>query len=112
VSYDISLHATVDLGGPEPHEFCATDIGNYTSNVSGMWTEALGHRLGDLKDKTAGDCIDALKQAVDAMEADPAKYRAMNPANGWGDYEGALDYLRRLWVACASYPKATIWISH
>ena len=29
-----------------------------------------------------------------------------------GDYEGALDYLRRLRDACTAHPKAEIYISH
>jgi hypothetical protein len=112
VSYDISLYITVDTGGAEPHKFYPADIGNYTGNVSGMWTEALGYCLADLEDKTAGDYIDDLNRAVADMEANPAKYEAMNPANGWGNYNGALDYLRRLRDACTAHAKATIYISH
>ncbi|MFE4857323.1 hypothetical protein [Streptomyces sp. NPDC056670] len=110
MSYDISLRVTVDVGGPEPAEFCPADIGNYTSNVSPLWSEALGRRLADLKDANAGDSLPALKRAVAAMEADPDKYRPMNPKNGWGDYEGALQYLRELRNACTAYPNATIHI--
>lgn len=112
MSYDISLYMQVDIGGPEPIDYCAASIGNYTSNVSGMWTDALGYRLADLKGRTAGDCIDDLRRAVADMEARPDHYRAMNPPNGWGDYEGALDYLRQLHDACCAHPKAEIYISH
>jgi hypothetical protein len=77
-----------------------------------MWTQALGHRLADLNETNAGQSLPTLQRAVTAMEADPEKYQAMNPANGWGDYEGALDYLRKLRDACAAYPNATIHISH
>ncbi|RKN61884.1 hypothetical protein D7231_31930 [Streptomyces klenkii] len=112
MSYDISLWMKVDTGGPEPVEIELADIGNYTSNVGRMWVDALGHRLADLKDRTARDCIDALTRAVAAMESDPAKYEAMNPPNGWGDYDGALNYLRRLRDACLAHPNATVHISH
>ncbi|WP_406227412.1 hypothetical protein [Streptomyces anthocyanicus] len=112
MSYDVALYLQVDTGGPEPIDYCAADIGNYTSNVSRMWDEALGHRLADLHGQNAGDSADVLKQAVADMEARPDHYRAMNPANGWGDYEGALDYLRRLMIACCAHPKAEICISH
>ncbi|MDR3080970.1 MAG: hypothetical protein LBV60_08580 [Streptomyces sp.] len=110
MSYDISLRMTVDVGDPEPVEFCPADIGNYTSNCHPMWTDALGHSLSDLKNANAGDSLPALQKAVAAMEADPARYRAMNPKNGWGNYEGALDYLRELRNACAAFPDATIHI--
>jgi hypothetical protein len=111
VSYDIALYLQVDTGGPEPIDYCAADIGNYTSNVSGMWTEALGHRLADLHGRTAGDSITSLRNAIADMETRPDHYRAMNPPNGWGDYEGALDYLRQLHTACCAHPKADIHIS-
>jgi hypothetical protein len=44
------------------------------------------------------------------MEADPEKYRAMNPENRWGDYEGAMGYLRRLAEACAANPRCVIGV--
>jgi hypothetical protein len=102
----------VDTGGPEPLYVQLAEVGNYTSNVSAMWCKALGHPLGDLAEKNAGESLPALQRAVAAMEADPGSYEAMNPPNGWGNYEGTLDYLRRLRDACAEHPKATIRISH
>lgn len=112
MSYNISLYMSVDTGGSLPVEVELADIGNYTSNVSGMWTEALGYRLADLKGKAARDCIPDLQRAVADMIADPGRYEAMNPPNGWGSYDGALDYLRRLRDACIAHPKASIYISH
>ncbi|MFJ4808526.1 hypothetical protein [Streptomyces longwoodensis] len=112
MSYDIALYLKVDTGRPEPIDYCAANIGNYTANVSGMWADALGYWLADLNGRTAGDCIDDLKRAVDDMEQRPHHYRAMNPANGWGNYEGALEYLRELLIACCAHPKAEIHISH
>ncbi|MDK1473650.1 hypothetical protein QNO07_09480 [Streptomyces sp. 549] len=111
MSYDISLHLTVDTGGPQPHE-AGFDVGNYTSNVARMWNRALGYRLADLHDRIAGDALRDLQRAVAAMEADPDVYRRMEPSNGWGDYEGALACLTRLRNQCATVPKARIYISH
>lgn len=111
MSYDISLHAYVTTGGPELTEVCVTEVGNYTSNVSPMWAEALGHRLRDLHGRRAGDVLDALRVAVTAMETNPDEYRALNPENGWGSYDGALSYLRDLRDACAMHPNAQIYIS-
>ncbi|WP_329114521.1 hypothetical protein [Streptomyces sp. NBC_01353] len=112
MSYDISLHLQIDTGGPELVDYCADDIGNYTANVSGMWQEALGRRLADYHGMTAADAQADLVRAVRDMTTDAAKYEAMNPPNGWGDYEGALDYLTRLRNACLAHPKARIRISH
>ncbi|MFE2469763.1 hypothetical protein [Streptomyces mirabilis] len=112
MSYWISVYTNVDTGGPEPVRVELADIGNYTSNVHPMWSEALGCSLSDFKESSAEDALENLQRAVAAMEADRARYEAMNPTNGWGNYEGALDYLRRLRDACASHPKATIHITH
>lgn len=112
MSYDICLEMAVDTGNPEPHRIYPADIGNYTGNVSGMWDDALGYRLADLHGKTAGDHQADLQLAVDDMAFRAGHYQAMNPANGWGSYEGALAYLTKLRDACMDHPKATIRVSH
>lgn len=112
MSYDISLYLDVDTGGPEPLTVCVATIGNYTVNVARMWSDALGHSLGDLKDKNAGDSLSALTAAVGKLRADPERYRALEPSNGWGDYDGAVAYLAKLRDACAAHPKASIHIWH
>jgi len=108
VSYDIYLE--VDTGA----EDLATvvEIGNYTSNVAGMWARALGRRLYELGGMNAADALPLLEAAVCAMRADPDGYRELDPANGWGRYEGALEYLDRLRGACARHPKTQIRVSH
>ena len=60
MSYDIWLE--IDTGGSELKE--VADIGNMTSNVSGMWYDALGHNLGDYHGKACADVIEPLQKAV------------------------------------------------
>lgn len=108
MSYD--LYLLIDTGGE--HLTCVVELGNYTSNVGGMWAEALGYRLGDLDGRNAADVIPDVTRAVKCMEADPAKYEAMNPDNGWGSYSGALAYLRSLLEGCIEHPKTQISVSH
>ncbi|NUR38796.1 MAG: hypothetical protein HOV73_01750 [Streptomyces sp.] len=112
MSYDIDLYATIDTGHADgPMTITIAEVGNYTSNVSGMWADAIGHRLFELNGRTAGDALEQLTEAVARMRATPDHYRAMEPANGWGNYDGALQYLDRLRDACESHPKTTIRIS-
>lgn len=88
------------------------EIGNYTSNVAPMWRDALGGtRLRDFSDAPCSEAAGTLADAVKRMEDNPDYYRAMNPPNGWGDYEGALGYLRDLADACAKHPRCRIRIS-
>lgn len=104
MSYDISME--IDTGGSEPAEVC--DVGNYTYNCGPMFFEALGVSLSSMDGRIAGEVADQLSLGVKNMIDDPAKYRAMNPENGWGDYEGALEYLLGIAKACREHPKATI----
>lgn len=107
MSYDIWLE--IDTGSGEP--VTAVEIGNYTSNVFPMWVDALnGTSLREYRGAPCSEAAGPLADGVKRMEADPDHYRAMNPKNGWGDYQGALDYLRRLAEACAQHPKCTIAI--
>jgi hypothetical protein len=94
----MSLHLalTIDTGGAEPAR--VWDGWNCTWNVTPMWRAALpsGQTLGVfLEGKTAAEALPDLRiavaaMAVAAMEDSPAKYRAMEPENGWGSYQGAL----------------------
>ncbi|MFD6149445.1 hypothetical protein [Streptomyces sp. NPDC060243] len=111
MSYDIHLEIDVDTGGPDPYRAYPADVGNYTSNVSGMWAEALGYPLANLDGRRAREHAAALQLAVDDMEYRKAHYQAMSPSNGWGGYDGALHYLRKLAQACTAHPNATIRIS-
>lgn len=97
------------------HHDEVVEIGNMTSNVSGMWYLALGGvSLSEYKDKQAKGCIADFERAVAHMD-DPenrSTYEAMNPKNGWGSFEGAKSYLSKLLNACREYPEAFIYISY
>jgi len=80
---------------------------------SGEWRTEQSTAQG-LRALDGAPCSEAggvIARAVERMEADPDTYRAMNPPNGWGDYEGALAFLRRLAEACAEHPRATVRVS-
>lgn len=113
MSYDGWL--VIDTGGDEPAT--VAELGNCTSNVAPMWRRALHEagediRLRDTEGRTAGEVLPLLRRAVTHMEGHPGVYKAMNPANGWGDYEGALNYLRGVAELCQRHPKTTLrwWV--
>lgn len=114
MSYDIELLVYTAITGQDGESESVTvyDVGNYTSNVAPMWSAALGRSLGDLHGRSAGACVVWLTSAVKDMKREPDKYKAMNPKNGWGDYEGALAYLENLLHACKILPNTTVWIDH
>ena len=105
MSYDVSLY--IDTGNAE------VEVGwwNYTTNCAPMWRHA-GADLADMKNKTAGEVAPIIAAAVQRMRDDPDTYRAMNPPNGWGDYDSCLKFLAEVAEACATHHKATVHVSH
>lgn len=104
MSYDISLTEKQWVDAE------VADIGNYTSNVSQMYVKAIGKALSEFDGLMAKDAIHMLKEGVAEMRDNPDEFKKLNPINGWGDYEGALDYLRNFLQECEKNPSATIKI--
>lgn len=52
-----------------------------------------------------------LRAGLEAMRADREGFKELNPANGWGTYEGALRFLEACATAFTEYPNATIEVS-
>ena len=110
MSYDCYME--IDTGGK--YRATVADIGNMTSNVSPMWTKAIGRRLSECEGMTGADLAPLLEAAIADMD-DPSRrreYEALSPANGWGSVLGARDYLYDILVACREHPKAVFHASH
>lgn len=86
---------------------------NYTYNVSDMFYDALpcSDGIRGLNGAKGKDCIKLLEHAIHMMTTYPDKYKAMNPENGWGSYEGALGLLNKLKTWCEKYPEAYMVVS-
>lgn len=109
MSYDIDLKINTGID-----YYCVCDVGNYTSNVHRIWEFGLGHPLSELKETIAQDAIPLLEIAI-ARLTDPANFlhlKTMEPKNGWGNLEGATDYLKKLLQGCKQHPATTIKIYH
>ena len=103
MSYDVSV--TVDAGGPE--RISVGESLNMTYNVAPMFRLALGGQ--GIKD--LGECSSAIPRlltGINAMLSQPETYRALNPANGWGDYEGTLRFLQQLLAQCQAAPEGRV----
>lgn len=105
MSYDVHLEA--DLGGSEPVRVGHLDA-NYTWNVCPMFVAASGCSPNDWDGKPASEVRETCCQILAAFNADPATYRAMNPANGWGNFEGARNFIQKIADACELAPRATV----
>lgn len=106
MSYDISL--SINTGRRMTQ---IVDVGDPTYNLSEIFYRALGRDLTDLDGWRAQEVIELLQAAVKRMRDDMPSYKAMNPPNGWGTAEGALETLVKFAEACESHPLATVEIS-
>ncbi len=98
---------------------------NYTHNVNRMigaalegedmqsyWAKHLGPCWFDLIDKkTCKEAQPIFDRIVTEFEADPEKYEAFNPDNGWGSYKTLLPVLKDIQKASREHPSATWHVS-
>ena|SRR5688572_3708666 len=104
---------------------CGDDIGccewNYTHNTNGMISAVLenagyeleshwliGHMgkswfkvLNGLDGQKGAELLTLI---IDGLEADPERFEAMNPANGWGSYDTLLPILKKMLAASIEHP--------
>lgn len=81
---------------------------NYTYNVQPMTARAGLPSLNRLDGVPAVVAALALDRVIDRMASDPVMYREMNPANGWGDYDGFLGRLMSLAEHLRDNPEVTV----
>ena len=122
MSLDITLYDAPEpvecshcgVTSPKAHEIFSINI---THNLGGMAGAAGLYSVLWRPDemtppvKVARDAIPFLESGLNELKSNPGKYRAMNPKNGWGNYE-ALEGTATLYLkACMDYPDAEISVS-
>lgn len=91
---------------PEPIKLCETI--NVTYNLGKMLRAAGFPPWDALIGAPASEAGGMLQSVADELVRAPDKYRKFNPPNGWGNYEGALEFVTRFAAECALNPEATI----
>lgn len=89
MSWDIS---TIDANGVEDNEL------NITYNLSGMLAEAGFEGWASLAGRPAHEVAVEMLDLLNDMALEPQRWRAMNPPNGWGDYDRCLQGRVRDWA--------------
>lgn len=88
---------------------------NITHNLNKMAGEAgiYKHlwRPDEIGISKASQLIEPLTKGLQLLQSDPDRFRQFNPANGWGDYEGLVQFVSSYLIACVKYPDAEINIS-
>ena len=85
---------------------------NYTYNVSPMWYKIYpdAKNMVDIDGMTGEEAYKKLSYARKVLESQPKEFMALNPSNGWGSYDGFLDFINELIKACMDNPKL-VWDS-
>lgn len=88
---------------------------NITHNLNRMAQEAGLYSFLWRPDETgithAYQLIEPLAGGLELLKSDPDRFRAFNPANGWGDYEGLVEFVAAYLAACQEHPQAEIGVS-
>ena len=103
MSLDVSLRATRVVDVYED---------NITHNLAKM-AEAAGlymplWRPEELTIRSAEDLIPLLTEGLAKLTADPDKFKALSPENGWGSYEGLARFVAKYLHACQESPDAEV----
>lgn len=86
--------------------------GNITHNLTAMAEAAGLYKVlwrPDENGFTKGsDCIQTLEIGIQKLLNESSKMKMHNPKNGWGDYEGLLEFAKRFLHECKEHPEATV----
>ncbi len=86
---------------------------NYTYNVSPMWYEIYPEDTGmvQIEGMTGAQALSKLQTSLEVMIKRSKFMKKLSPENGWGSYEGFLDFLRRIRLASEDFPDG-IWSAY
>lgn len=101
----------VILGGETETVFDANITHNLTTIAAEAGIYTCLWRPDEIGITHARQLIEPLTKGLTALRAEPARYEALNPENGWGSYEAFVPWIERYLDACARYPEAQVRVS-
>jgi len=105
MSLDLSLENRCEMCTSREEHFDR----NITHNLIPMWKKAgVYDALYNSDGKNPEEFIEVLGRGMHDMRTNPEEYKKLNPENGWGDYEGAIDFLEEFNRACLDSPLQSI----
>lgn len=108
MSWDVWLEAEVDGTA-----VTLIDSVNYTHNCNRMIREAgFAEWPKGLDGMNCLTFIQKLDAALVAMIGDRPKFRAMDPDNGWGDFDSLFRVLNEISASFSPFPSGTVRCSH
>lgn len=95
-----------------PDEMLAPDLAAQIDALERdkQWNDARGLR-DQLPTPHARDLIEPLRAGLALLKSDPERFRRYNPSNGWGNYDGFVEWVERYLAACEANPDAEVRVS-
>lgn len=59
----------------------------------------------------AKELIEPLRKGLALLQDEPERFKALNPYNGWGSYEGLVQFVSDYLSACIQHPDADVKVS-
>lgn len=59
----------------------------------------------------AWQLIPLLQAGLETLEGDPERFKKFAPSNGWGSYDGLVQFVRSYLAACRENPGAEVGVS-
>lgn len=88
---------------------------NITHNLNRMADEAGVYdacwRPDEIGITVAAQLIEPLEKGLALLRSDPERFKAFNPSNGWGNYDGLVAFVESYLSACREYPRAKVYAS-
>lgn len=99
----------------ESYETNQVYTANITHNLNTMAEEA-GIYIAMWRPEENGwtkakDITDTLERGLRNLLENPSIFKKFNPKNGWGDYDGLVEFTSNYLRACIAYPEAEIDVS-
>lgn len=100
---------------PQTEESEEVYSANITHNLNTMAEQAALYKPlwypDELKVKYAKELIEPLTNGLKKLKANPEHFKTFNPDNGWGNYEGLVNFTEKYLNACIEYPDAEVSFS-
>lgn len=88
---------------------------NITHNLNKMATDAGIYmhlwRPEEIGITKARDLIEPVAAGLALMVAEPERFKALNPPNGWGSWKGFVPWIAEYLEACRTYLDANVTVS-
>lgn len=102
-----SLWITVEH--PDGYRSTFEIVDGHTYNLTPMWRRALGiEKSSDLNDVPCSDLREKVFLAIEDIARNRSEYEALNPSNGWGDFDGFREIFWKFAEAVLAHPAGKV----